>query len=175
MKQNAHMKQFQPEKPDDRERRGSMTTQRCRTTQRITPWRRPHSGVGDHFRTAVAKYPTAQTEKQATISDMLLLSRVRGRDENSHFTRVDAVREPRDKHFSVRKRNQSSHTADDVVVTTVMRSPSIHREPILTKWRMSSSGAGGARGEPRSSKLPCAGAGGSDARRQRQHHSQKSQ
>ena len=27
------------------------------------------------------KYPTDQTEKQATISDMLLWSRVRGRDE----------------------------------------------------------------------------------------------
>ena len=45
-------------KPDDRETRGSMTTQQRLTTQRITPWRRPHSGVGDHWRTAVAKYPT---------------------------------------------------------------------------------------------------------------------
>ena len=35
-------------------------------------------------------------EKQATISDMLLLSRVRGRDENSHLMRVDTVREPRE-------------------------------------------------------------------------------
>ena len=86
------------------------------TAQRITPWRRPHSGAGDHWRTAVAKYPTDQTEKQATFTDMLLLSRVRGRDANSHLMRVDTVREPRDKHLSVRKRNQSSHTADHVVV-----------------------------------------------------------
>ena len=117
MSHPSHMKQrFQSEKPDDRETRGSMTTQRCRTTQRITPWRRPHTGVGDP--TAVAKYPTEQTEKQATISDMLLLSRVRGRDENSHLMRVGTVREPRDKHLSVRKRNQSSHThtSDHVVV-----------------------------------------------------------
>ena len=110
------MKQFQPEKPDDRVTRGSMITKRCQTTQRITPWRRPHSGVGDRWRTAVAEYPTDQLEKQATISDKLLLSRVRGRDENSHLMRVDTVREPRDKHLSVRKRNQSSHTADHVVV-----------------------------------------------------------
>ena len=110
------MRQFQSERADDRETRGSMTTQRCRTTQRITPWRRPHSGAGDHWRTAAAKYPTDQTEKQATISDMLLLSRVRGRDENSHLIRVDTVREPRDKHLSVRKRSQTSQTADHVVV-----------------------------------------------------------
>ena len=110
------MKQFQSEKSDDRETRGSMTTQRCWTTQRIMPWRRPHSGVGGHWRTAVAQYPTDQTEKQATISDMLLLSRVRGRDEHTHSMRVDTVRDPREKHLSVRKRNQSSHTADHVVV-----------------------------------------------------------
>ena len=113
MLQNAHMKQLQLEKPNDRETRGSMTTHRCRTTQRITPWRRPHCGVGDHWQTAVVKYPT-DTEKLETISDMLLLSQ--GRDENSHFMRVDTVREPRDTHCSVQKRNRSSHTADHVVV-----------------------------------------------------------
>ena len=45
--------------------------------------------------------PTDKTEKQATISDMLLLSKVRGCDENSHLMRVDTVREPRDTQISV--------------------------------------------------------------------------
>ena len=118
MRNAQHMKQrFQLEKPDDTETRGSMTTQRCRTTQRITPWRRPHSGVGDHWRTAVAKYPTDQTEKQATIFGMLSLSRVRGRDENSHLMRVDTVREPRDKTSQHAKEKPIlTHAADHVVV-----------------------------------------------------------
>ena len=65
----------------------------------------------------MAKYPTDQTEKQSTISDVLLLSRVRGRDENSHLMRVDTVRETRDKHLSMRKEtNPHTHTADHVVV-----------------------------------------------------------
>ena len=36
-KKKKKKKNFQPEKPDDRERRGSMTSQRCRTNQRTTP------------------------------------------------------------------------------------------------------------------------------------------
>ena len=38
---------------------------------------------------------------------------------------------------------------------------------MITKWRKPRSGVGGARGEPRSSKLPQSSAGGGDARRQR--------
>ena len=44
------------------------------------------------------------------------MSRVRGRDGHLHVMRVDTVRETRDKHLSVRKRSQSSHEADHVVV-----------------------------------------------------------
>ena len=51
-------------------------------------------------------------EKQATISDMLLLSRVRGRDENSHLMRVDTVREPRET-----SQRTKENAADHVVVT----------------------------------------------------------
>ena len=65
----------------------------------------------------MAKYPTDQTEKQATISDGLLLHRVRGRDENSHLLRVETVREPRDK-TSLRSKEKPilTHTAHHVVL-----------------------------------------------------------
>ena len=48
-----------------------------------------------------------------------------------------------------------------------MTSPSIYREPMNTKWRKLTGGVGGARGEPRISKLPQSRIGGSDARGQR--------
>ena len=94
------MKQFQSEKPDDRDTRMDDNPAMpydptnhavAHTTQ----------CVGDHWRTAEAMYPTDQAEQQATISDLLLLSRVRGLDENSHVMKVDTVRDPRDKHLSV--------------------------------------------------------------------------
>ena len=56
--------------------------------------------------------------------------------------RVDTVSEPRDEHLSVRTGNQPSHTADHVGVNC-------SDEEMFTKWRKSSSGVGGARGEPR--------------------------
>ena len=65
--ESAHMKQFQSEKPDDRETRGSMTSQRCRTTQLITPRRRPHSGVGDHWRTAVGNPQTRDRRRRRSL------------------------------------------------------------------------------------------------------------
>ena len=159
------------------ETRGSMTTQRCRTTQRITPWRGPHCGVGDHWRTAVAKYPTDQTEKQATISDMLLLSRVRGRDENSHEMRWTQSVNGETKRWACERETHPHKQQTMLLWTTVRRSPSSYREPVTTKWRKLSSGVGGARGEPRSSKPPQGRAGGPtpEDREQRQHRSQKSQ
>ena len=51
-----------------------------------------------------------------------------------------------------------------LLLTTALWGRSTHREPMITKWRKLSSGVGGARGEPRSSKLPQSRG---DARRQR--------
>ena len=45
---NDIAKQVTMTREADIQTRGSMTSWRCRTKQRITPWCTPHSGVGDH-------------------------------------------------------------------------------------------------------------------------------
>ena len=66
-------------------------------------------------------------DRKNTISDMLLFSRVWGRDENPHFMRVDTASEQRDRHCSrarerrssMRKRNGSSSPGERIVVNDV--------------------------------------------------------
>ena len=88
-----------------------MTTQRCRTNQRISPWRRPHSGVGDHWRTAVVKYPTDQTKSE--VGSPRRRSRRRYQvcrccpeseaTMKTFVMKVDTAREQCDRHFSQEK------------------------------------------------------------------------
>ena len=69
-------------------------TRRTIAADRISH-REPHAVCGSNDTAKLADRP----DRKNTISDMLLLSRVSGRDENFHFMSVDTAREQRDRHF----------------------------------------------------------------------------
>ena len=163
---------FQTEKRRQ-ETRGAMTTQRCWTNQRITPWRRPHSGVGDHWRTAVAKYPT--DKRRSEVGSPTQRSRRRCQvcrccpeseaAMKTFVMRVDTAREQRDRHFSQVK---------PILTNSRPRCCKLlsRGASALTANQQSRSGACCVvvlevpRSEPRSRKLPQSTAGG--ARRSRE-------
>ena len=90
--------------PHSHARDTAATAQQCkrhsRTRRKIAAdrisHREPHAVCGGNDTGKLADRP----DRKNTISDMLLLSRVSGRDENLHFMRVDTALEQRDRHFS---------------------------------------------------------------------------
>ena len=94
----------------------------------------------------------------------------RGRDESLRYEggHIPGWRRPAQREQSTSLPNQEEKQ-NTLLSTTVPRCTSIYREPMIAKWRKLSSGVGGARGEPRSRKLPQ----GDSGEKQRRNHSQR--